>query len=65
MPPKEYLLEYSVTNLWKINLPNYWRMIYTIRQPLREKSEIEILTIFLDVLDIVDHKKYDKLFGYG
>ena len=62
--PKKYLQEYEVTNLWKINLPSYWRMIYTLKQPLREATEINVLSIWLDVLDIIDHDKYDKIFKY-
>ena len=62
MPPKYD--KYSLTNLWKVDLSGYWRMIYTLRQPQREGAEIEIIEIFLDVLDIVDHPAYDKIFGY-
>ena len=62
--PRKYLLEYGVTNLWKVDLSGYWRMIYTLKQPQREQTEVEIITIWLDVLDITDHKKYDKIFGY-
>ena len=28
--PKVYLQKYSVTNLWKYDLPTGWRLIYTI-----------------------------------
>jgi hypothetical protein len=62
--PKKYLTEYEVTNLWKVNLSGYWRMIYTLKQPQREQMEVEIISIWLDILDIMDHKKYDKIFGY-
>lgn len=62
--PKKYLREFGVTNLWKIDLSGFWRMIYTLKQPQREQTEIEIISIWLDVLDIVDHKKYNKIFGY-
>lgn len=48
--------KFPVTNLWKVNLTGYWRMIYTIRG-----SELEIICF---VLEILDHKKYSKLFGY-
>lgn len=61
---RKYQLDYEVTNLWKVDLAGYWRMIYTLRQPQREYSEVEVLEIWLDVLDIVDHKEYNKIFGY-
>ena len=54
--PKEYIIKYNVNNLWKINLPKGWRMIYTIRG-----SEVEIIAL---ILDIFDHKRYAKKFGY-
>ena len=62
--PRKYQLEYEVTNLWKVDLAAYWRLVYTLKQPQSEQTEIEIITIWLDVLDLVDHKKYDKIFGY-
>ena len=54
--PKEYIIKYNVNNLWKINLPKSWRMIYTIRG-----SEVEIIAL---ILDIFDHKRYAKKFRY-
>jgi len=54
--PKEYIINYGVTNLWKINLPDYWRMIYTI-----VGNELEIISI---LLEFMDHKQYNKRFGY-
>ena len=62
--PKKYLVQYEVTNLWKVNLSGYWRLVYTLRQPQREQTEVEIISIWLDVLDIMDHEKYDKIFRY-
>ncbi len=62
--PQSYLQEYGVTNLWKVDLAGYWRMIYTIKQPQREETDVEIISIWLDILDIVDHYKYNKIFGY-
>lgn len=62
--PRKYLLEYGVTNLWKVNLAGYWRLIYTLKQPQREQTELEVIDIWLDVLDIFDHKAYDRVFGY-
>jgi hypothetical protein len=54
--PKEYLANYDVNNLWKINLSGAWRMIYTIRG-----SEIEIISL---ILDLLDHRDYEKKFSY-
>ena len=51
-----YVQKYGVTNLWRIELSNYWRLIYTI-----QSSEVEIIDF---VLDIIDHEEYDKKFGY-
>ncbi|MDD9954315.1 MAG: hypothetical protein OXR66_08345 [Candidatus Woesearchaeota archaeon] len=54
--PKEYIKKYDVDNLFIVNLPNYWRMIYTL-----ESNKVEIIAF---VLDIFDHKSYDKKFKY-
>ncbi len=54
--PKVYKTFYDVNNLWKINLSGAWRMIYTIRG-----SQVEIIAL---ILDILNHKTYDKKFGY-
>ena|SRR3989338_7985556 len=54
--PREYVIKYGITNLWKINLPDYWRMTYTITG-----NELEIISI---LLEFMDHKRYDKVFGY-
>ena len=54
--PKEYIHVYEVNNLWKIDLPKGWRMLYTIKG-----TDVEIFAI---ILDIIDHKDYDKKFGY-
>ena len=61
---RKYILEYDVTNLWKVNLSGGWRMIYTLKQPQRENTEVGILSIWLDVLDIISHEDYDKIFSY-
>ena len=47
---------YNVQNLWRAELTGYWRMLYTIKG-----DEVQILCF---ILDIMDHKKYDKIFGY-
>lgn len=57
MMPKSYIRKYGIDNLWRIELSNYWRMLYTIKG-----GSIEIINF---ILDIVDHKKYNKIFGYN
>ncbi|MDO8740170.1 MAG: hypothetical protein Q7J54_01200 [Candidatus Woesearchaeota archaeon] len=52
----EELKRMGIQNLYRVELSNYWRMLYTI-----EGNTVEI---FLFVLNIVDHKQYNKLFGY-
>lgn len=54
--PKEYIKDYDVNNLWKVNLSGAWRMIYTIRG-----SEVEIISL---ILDIMNHRDYEKKFKY-
>jgi len=54
--PKEYIRNYQITNLWKYDLPNGWRLIYTI-----EANEIKIVSI---ILEWMSHKDYEKRFGY-
>ncbi|MBU4283973.1 MAG: type II toxin-antitoxin system YoeB family toxin, partial [Nanoarchaeota archaeon] len=29
--PKIYIQKYKITNLWKYDLPNGWRLVYTIK----------------------------------
>lgn len=53
--PKDYIKQ-GINNLYRCELSNYWRLIYTL-----EGSRVEIFTF---VLNIMDHNKYNKLFGY-
>ena len=46
----------EIKNLYRVELSNFWRMLYTI-----EGTRVEI---FLFVLKIMDHNEYNKLFGY-
>ena len=55
--PNEYVKKYSIDNLWKYDLPNAWRLIYTI-----SKDQVKILAI---ILEWFDHKDYEIRFGYG
>ncbi len=54
--PKEYLQKYGVDNLWKYNLPNAWRLLYSVG-----REEVTVVSI---VLEWGKHKEYDRKFGY-
>ncbi len=55
--PKEYQTKFGpLTNLWKYNLPNAWRLIYTIK-----RDEVIVLSI---VLEWMNHKEYERRFHY-
>ena len=54
--PKEYLKKYNVKNLWKYNLPDAWRLIYSV--------EGKNLLVFSIILEWMDHKTYERRFGY-
>ena len=54
--PREYRQKYGADNLFIADLPDYWRMIYTL-----ESDEIEIIAF---VLDIIDHNDYNKKFKF-
>ena len=54
--PKSYLHKYQINNLWKYNLPNAWRLLYSI-----ENQEILVVSI---ILDWMDHKTYERTFKY-
>ncbi len=54
--PKEYRQKFDVDNLWKYNLPNAWRLVYSVA-----RDEIVVISI---VLEWMDHKEYDRKFGY-
>ena len=54
--PKEYIKKYHITNLWKYDLPNGWRLTYTI-----ETNEILIVSI---IIEWFCHKEYERRFKY-
>lgn len=56
--PKEYISKYGVTNLFRIELPLFWRMLYTL---VDGEDEIQIIAF---ILGILNHKTYDKLMRY-
>ena len=54
--PKEYIKDYRISALWKYDLPNAWRLLYTIIG-----NEVKILSV---ILDWMTHKEYDRKFHY-
>ncbi len=55
--PKYYVLKFGlIDNLWKYNLPNAWRIIYTIK---REK--VIVISV---ILEWMNHTNYERRFGY-
>lgn len=54
--PQEYKNKHKIHNLWKYNLPNAWRLLYSV-----ENQEIVIVSI---ILEWMGHKKYEKKFKY-
>lgn len=54
--PKEYIKLYNITNLWKYDLRNGCRIIYTIKD-----EELRILCV---ILDCFSHKEYERKFKY-
>ena len=56
--PDEYKIRYGVTNLFWVELSNFWRRLYTLTN---NETEVEIIAF---ILDIIDHERYNKKFGY-
>ncbi len=54
--PREYIRRYEVNNLWKYDLRDGWRLVYT-----NAEDEVKILAV---VLEWFDHSNYEKRFGY-
>jgi len=54
--PKSYIQKFGITNLWKYDLPDGWRIIYTIKT-----DEVMILSV---ILEWFDHKEYERRFKY-
>jgi len=54
--PKEWKKRHLINNLYKYNLPNSWRLLYSL---IGEK--VEIIAI---ILGCFDHKNYERRFNY-
>ncbi|MCX6710926.1 MAG: hypothetical protein NTZ02_02440 [Candidatus Woesearchaeota archaeon] len=57
--PSYYKKKYSANNLFRLELPQFWRLLYTLTNG---DSEIEIIAF---IIDVIDHKEYNKKFGYA
>jgi len=55
--PKEYIQKYGIENLWKYDLPDRWRLVYSITTP----TKIQIVSI---ILEWFNHKEYERRFNY-
>jgi hypothetical protein len=55
--PDVYFKKYQVGNLWKYDLPDGWRIIYSIIP----QNKVEILSV---ILEWFNHKDYERRFGY-
>lgn len=54
--PREYITKYGIDNLWKYNLPNAWRLLYSVA-----RDEVVVISIILEWLP---HKAYERRFHY-
>lgn len=55
--PKQYKKKYTINNLYRYRLGSKHRMIYTI---VSDENET-----VCSILEVLDHKTYDKIFGYA
>ncbi len=55
--PKQYIQEYGINNLWKYDLPNGWRLLYTVTP----ENEVALISALLEWFD---HKNYERKFNY-
>jgi len=56
--PRDLKRRLGIENLWRAELPGGWRLLYTIVAKVDVRPEVRILRI-------LDHKEYDRLFGYA
>jgi Txe/YoeB family toxin of Txe-Axe toxin-antitoxin module len=54
--PKSLIQKYQLRNLWIYNLRKDWRLLYTV-----SSEEIGVIAI---ILNWMNHKDYERLFGF-
>lgn len=55
--PKEYIKKYGINNLLKYDLPDAWRLLYSIAND----DNIQVIAV---ILEWMDHKNYERRFKY-
>lgn len=56
--PRDLKRRFGVENLWRAELPDGWRILYTIVATPGVRPEVRTLRI-------LSHKAYDRLFGHA
>lgn len=56
--PLEYKIKYNANNLFRVEIPGFWRFTYTLKNGITDQETVVL------ILDIMDHKVYNKKFGY-
>ncbi len=54
--PKYYLKRHDVNVVFKVDLPDHWRLVYGITAIHNEKKAL--------LMELFDHEKYNRRFGY-
>jgi len=54
--PQDYIKKFGIKNVFKYNLPNAWRLLYSL-----EHGKFYIISI---VVEWLDHKNYERRFRY-
>jgi hypothetical protein len=57
--PGVYRNNYDVKNLFRVELPYFWRLLYTLKNDPDDSNSVLAV-----VIGIVDHTEYNRLFGY-
>lgn len=55
--PEKYIVEHDITNLFRYQLPDGYRLVYTI---MSEDNEITCV-----LLEVFNHTEYERRFGYS
>ncbi len=56
--PAAFVQKYGATNLFRVELPAYWRLLYTLTN---SEDQTRIIAF---VLALIDHPTYERLMGY-